>query len=80
MKTKITQQTIRYYSISNQDETFFIQMTIGDNDSIRLKTHRGNKEFVFDNAYTEETLDKWEAIGKLFIEAMKLARKTLKVK
>lgn len=78
MKTKITEQAIRHYTISDKDENYSIQMTIADNDSIRLKTYKGNREFIFDNSFTEETLDKWKAIGNLFIEAVKLARKTIK--
>jgi len=75
VKTKITEQVIRHLRFSKEDHR--IRLIIADNDALRIETYKGNHEFIFDNRYTEETLDKWESVLKLMIDAVKLARKRI---
>lgn len=74
MKTQITKQTITHYSLTNGD--YSIKLTIADNDRLRITSYKDG-ELKFENIYCEETLDKWEAVAKLIIKAIKLARRNL---
>lgn len=73
---KITKQTTTHYNLKEGD--FEIQMTTADNDSLKIKNYKGG-DFSFENQYREETLDKWEAVAKLIIRAIKVARKGLEI-
>jgi hypothetical protein len=72
---KITEQTITYTVLEEGD--YKIKMVIADNENIRIETYKGDHNFIFDNFYTEETLDKWEGVLSLMKKAVKLARKKI---
>lgn len=74
---KTTEQVIRHYTLKEGD--YSISMTTADNDHLRIETHKGKKEFVFENLYCEDNLDKWEKVLKLMSKAVKLARLMLDV-
>lgn len=79
MKTKISEQIIDNYIISSQDEgvtEYKITLKLIENDEIKMEDYRG-QDLVFTEPYDKMTLDRWEAVCKLILKAIKLARKNL---
>jgi len=78
MKTHITKQVITNYTIKNGK--YLIGMTIdkftNEYGLLKIKPYLSN-DFLFQNKLTENTLDKWETVAKLILEAIKVARKEL---
>jgi mevalonate pyrophosphate decarboxylase len=72
---KIQEKIVRDYILGEKDCK--IRMTLIDNDFIEIKTYNERDEFVFNNEYTENTLDKWDRVLSLMKEAVKIARKKL---
>jgi hypothetical protein len=75
---KIDKQIIRHYTLSDGD--YQIQMTLFDTDMIKIKTYKGDHEFIFSNIYDHETLEKWDKVLNLMKKAVKLAREKLEGK
>jgi len=78
MKTYTTEQITRYLTLKKGE--YKIKMIIDEDNRIRIKNYQDDKTFLFENFYSEKTLDKWERVLKLMLEAVKIARSKLPVK
>jgi len=78
MKTYTTEQITRYLTLKKGK--YKIKMIIDEDNRIRIKNYQDDKTFLFENFYSEKTLDKWERVLKLMLEAVKIARSKLPVK